>query len=76
MKSFFKKLYAGWMRFAVFLGTVMTTLLCTILFFIVLPPFSLIRLKDPLRLRLDDTDSYWEDYEPAEPTIERFQHPF
>ena len=76
MKLLFKKIYRGWMKFAVFLGAVMTTILCTILFVVLLPPFALIRLKDPLRMRLEDTDSYWEDYHPPEPTVERFLHPF
>jgi hypothetical protein len=47
----------------------------TVFYFTILVPFTLIRLKDPLRVRLGG-DSYWEPYRNEEPTLERFRRPF
>jgi hypothetical protein len=69
-------LYVGWMTMAMYLGLVMTTLLLSILFIVLLPVFSLIRLKDPLRLRLRSSGSYWEAPTPHEPTLDRTRRPF
>jgi hypothetical protein len=44
---------------------------------IVLPPFSLlVRRKDPLRRKRTKEGSYWEDYKPYEPTLERMKRLF
>jgi hypothetical protein len=67
--------YKVWMTGAHWLGAVMTPAIMTLFYFTLLVPFTLIRFKDPLRLRLGST-SYWEPYRNAEPTIERFQRPF
>jgi len=69
-------LYVFWMTAATYLGIVMSTLLLSLLFFVLLPLFSLIRLKDPLRLRLKRQGSYWEDHDPHEATLERVRRPF
>ncbi len=72
-----KPVYVVWMTAAVAMGTVMTTILLTLLFVLFLPPFSLVvRLGDPLRKRLTGKDSYWEDYKPHEATLTRMQRPF
>ena len=70
------KLYIGWMTAAMYMGTVMTTVILSILFVVLLPIFSLIRFKDPLRYKLSGTDSYWEDHEPHPATLERTARPF
>jgi hypothetical protein len=64
------------MTLASYLGMVMTTLLLSVLFFVLLPIFSLIRLKDPLRLKLRSAGTYWERPDPHEPTINRMRRPF
>jgi hypothetical protein len=69
-------LYIVWMTGAMYLGMVMTTLMLSVLFFVLLPVFSLIRLKDPLRLKLKRSDSYWEEPTPHEATIDRMRRPF
>jgi len=69
-------LYIVWMTGAMYLGIVMTTLMLSVLFFVLLPVFSLIRFKDPLRLKLKSSDSYWEDPTPHEATIDRMRKPF
>ncbi len=68
--------YIVWMTGAMYLGTVMTTVLLSVLFVILLPVFSLIRLADPLRLKMKSTGSYWEDPSPHEATLERTRRPF
>jgi riboflavin transporter FmnP len=70
------KLYVGWMTGAMYVGTVVSTVLLSILFFVLLPVFALIRFKDPLRLRLGGSDSYWEDHPPYEATLERSMRQF
>ena len=70
------RVYVAWMLGATAIGMVMVPLFMTVLFIIVLPPFALIRLSDPLRLKLKSGGSYWEPHEPFEPTIERMRRPF
>ena len=73
-----RPVYGPWVKMVFFLGTVMTVVLMTVLFFIVVPIFSLIRLKDPLRMRpsRDPKESLWETHRNSEPTLERFGRPF
>ena len=71
-----RAVYVGWMSATVPMGMVMSTLLLTVLFVVVLPVFTLIRLKDPLRKRLIKGGSYWEDSKPHEATIDRMMRPF
>jgi len=69
--------YVTWMSITVPIGIVMTTILLTVLFFVLLPVFSLVvRLSDPLRKKLTRAESYWEDYRRYEPTLERMRRPF
>jgi hypothetical protein len=71
-----KLVYVGWMSVAVPVGLAMSMVLLTVLFVFLLPVFSLVvRLGDPLRKKLRG-DSYWEDYKPHEPTLERMRRPF
>jgi hypothetical protein len=74
--SLARAVYVGWMSVVVPIGIVVSTLLLTVLFVVVLPVFSLIRLKDPLRKRLKKTGSYWEASRAYEPTIDRMMRPF
>ena len=71
-----KPVYVTWMRATAPIGMVMSTILLTLVFVLVLPPFALIvRMGDPLRKRLGG-DTYWEDYKPHEPTLERMRRLF
>lgn len=66
-----RPIYMGWMTVTVPIGIVMSTILLTLLYFILLPVFALIvRSGDPLRRRLG-ANSYWEDYKPYEHSLER-----
>ena len=73
-----RPLYGPWVKFGFVLGVIVTTILMSVLFIIVVPIFSLIRLKDPLRVRRsrDPNESFWEPHTNSEPTIERFARPF
>ena len=68
-------IYKPWMVMAHYLGLVMTTVLMTLFFFTLLVPFTLIKRRDPLRLKLG-SKSYWEPHKNPEPTIERFRRAF
>src|SRR3972149_2830043 len=59
-----KPVYVAWMRVTVPIGMVMSTILLTLVFVLVLPLFAMIvRLGDPLRRKLGAT-TYWEGYKP------------
>jgi len=72
-----KTIYVGWMSVAVPIGIVMSTIALSILFFLLLPIFSLIiRRSDPLRKKIKRSGTYWEDYKHYEPTLDRMQRQF
>jgi len=71
-----KILYVIWMTGSMYLGMVMSTVLLSVLFFVLLPVFSLIRLSDPLRQKMKASGTYWENHKPHEATIERTRRPF
>jgi len=72
-----KPIYVVWMTVAAAMGTVMSTILLTLLFVFFAPLFSIfVRMGDPLRKKLSAGGTYWEDYKPHEPTIERMRRPF
>ena len=70
-------IYVVWMSVGGKIGIVMSTLMLSLLFFILLPVFSIIvRMGDPLRKKLSNGDTYWEDYKPHEPTLDRMYRQF
>ena len=72
-----RPVYVGWMTASMAIGVVMSTILLTVLFVVLLPPFSLVvRLGDPLRKRLGHSPSYWLPHKGHEPTLERMRRPF
>ncbi len=72
-----KPIYVVWMTVASSIGVVMSTIMLTVLFFVLLPVFSaIVRLGDPLRKKHHAGGTYWETYKPHEPTIERLRRPF
>ncbi len=71
-----KTVYIVWMSMAFAMGKVMIPLFLTILYFTLLIPFTLIRLKDPLRFKLKSTGTYWEPHKNHEPTIDRMMRPY
>ena len=72
-----RPVYVGWMTGAACLGTVMTFVMLSVLFVVLLPFFSLIRLTDPLRRKLRGPgESYWEDHRHHDSTLDRCARPF
>lgn len=72
-----KPIYVVWMTVAAAIGTVMSTIMLTVLFFVLVPIFSIIvRRGDPLRKKLHAGGTYWEPYPAHEPTMERLKRPF
>jgi hypothetical protein len=71
-----RRVYVVWMTGGYYVGTVTSFLLLSVLYFAVLPVFSLIRLTDPLRLRLSSSGTYWEKPTEHEATLERMSRPF
>jgi hypothetical protein len=72
-----RPVYVAWMSVAVPIGIVVSTVMLTLLFVVLLPFFSIIaRWQDPLRKRRHSGDTYWEDYKPHEATLERTARPF
>ncbi|MCH8148880.1 MAG: hypothetical protein IH987_13020 [Planctomycetes bacterium] len=72
-----KPVYVIWMSLTVPIGLVMSTILLTVLFILLLPVFSIIvRFGDPLRKQRHARNSYWEDPKPYESTMERMARPF
>ncbi len=72
-----KPIYVVWMTVAAAIGTVMSTIMLTVLFVLLVPLFSVIvRMGDPLGKKRSTGGTYWEDYKPHEPTIERMRRPF
>ena len=72
-----RPVYVGWMTGATWLGTALTFVMLTVLFVVLLPFFSLIRLKDPLRRKLlGPGESYWENHRHHDSTLDRCARPF
>lgn len=69
--------YVGWMSVAVPIGVAMSTVLLSLMYFVLLPVFSLIvRRGDPLRRKITGSGTYWEEYKHYEPTLERMRRQF
>ncbi len=54
------------------LGHGMTIILMTAIYFLIIPFFLLLKLKDPLRLKQSATQSYWEPWLPEKEGLEDF----
>ncbi len=69
--------YLAWMSVFMPVGRVMTAVLMTLLFLLLLPVFSVVaRLKDPLQTTLKSEGTYWEPTTQHEPTLERMARQF
>jgi hypothetical protein len=71
MVNFLKKLWQGWKKIAHKLGVAQTYIIVTLFYWIIVPVFSLIRFKNPLRLRQPADRSFWIDRSAADNTLER-----
>jgi hypothetical protein len=75
MINLLKKIWAGWKKFAHALGRVQTMILLTIIYFVIIPVFSLLRFKDPLRKRLGAA-SYWQTFQTRAISLDNFRRMF
>lgn len=76
-RSIARVIYVVWMTAAMKIGVVMTFVLFSVLFVVLLPWFSFIRLRDPLGMKLKPKgESYWRDHEDQTPELERVARPF
>ena len=63
-----------WKRFANFMGRIQTFILMTIIYFLIVPFFSLMRFSDPLKLKLKkESATYWEPKKPVDTSLERMR---
>jgi hypothetical protein len=63
-----------WKRFANRMGRVQTFILMTIIYFLVVPIFSLVRFSDPLKLKLNKkSTSYWETKKEIDTSLEKMK---
>ncbi len=67
-------IYRCWMKVAFFIGRIMTTLMFTIVYFLIIPFFLILKLKDPMRTRKSHAQSYWEDWPYKNETLEDFYY--
>jgi hypothetical protein len=71
-----KKIRAVWKRFAQRVAAVQTYILISLLYGLIIPFFSLIRLGDPLRLRTKSSASFWIERPKDEPGLEQVRQQF
>lgn len=64
--------WAGWKRFAFWLGDKQATLIYTLLYFVIVGPLALIRrpFADPLQFRARANATYWLPRLPRPATLE------
>ncbi|UCH96530.1 MAG: hypothetical protein JSV88_06690 [Candidatus Aminicenantes bacterium] len=63
-----------WKRFANRMGQIQTFILMTIIYFLIVPIFSLVRFSDPLKLRLKKkSTSYWEAKKEIDTSLEKMK---
>ena len=63
-----------WKRFANRMGRIQTTVLMTIIYFLIVPIFSLVRFSDPLKLKLKKgSASYWEPKKEVDTSLEKMK---
>ena len=74
-----KPIYILWMTFAVMLGWVMTRVILSIVFYIIITPIGLItRLlgEDFLNFKISKTDSYWNNRDSSEELNQNYEKQF
>ena len=82
MNSFRKigrMLHKWWMAFAHALAVVNTTLLLTVVYILLIGPFSIVARmlgKDLLKHRIDRRGSFWNPKEPVAHTLDQTRHQF
>jgi hypothetical protein len=73
MTEFLKRFWQRWKKFAHTLGVAQTYIIVTLFYWLIVPIFSLIRLQNPLRLKLPKDGSFWLERKPAPNSIDHAQ---
>jgi len=69
------KFIAKWKKFALKIAKVQTFILMSVIYFLLVPFFSLIRFSDPLKLKIKEKkDSYWEPKKEIDVSFDRMKH--
>ncbi len=71
MRVFLERFWQGWKRVAHKIGVAQTYVIITLLYWLIVPVFSLIRLQNPLRLRQSGDRSFWIDRKPTGNSLDR-----
>ena len=78
-KTFWRRLYSLWMKFARILARVNTTILLTLVYFLIIGPIAIVLKafgKDLLDRKAERRSSYWYDKGQEKPTLERSYQQF
>lgn len=68
--GFLKTVWRGWVAFGMFCARINTFVLMTLVYFLVIPLASHVRLRDPLHKKRDE-DTFWENRKPIDRSLRR-----
>lgn len=72
-----RRIWTLWKAFAAWIGEWQTRIVLVLVYLLVLPWFSFLRLRDPLgRRRRPGAATYWEPWRREPDTVDRHVHPF
>ena len=67
----------GFFSYGHVMGLFLTVLIMSLIYWLVLPFFTFLKLGDPLKCRPNPgAASYWEDWKQNEQTVDRYSRPF
>lgn len=69
-QGFLKTVWRGWVAFGMFCARINTFVLMTLVYFLVIPLASHVRLRDPLHKKRDE-DTFWENRKPIDRSLRR-----
>jgi hypothetical protein len=75
MLGLLKLIWEKWKLFARVLGKIQTVIWLSLVYFLLIPFFSLLRFKDPLSKKMGK-ESYWQPFKSRPVTIENFRQMF
>jgi len=71
-----KSLWRGWVKVAHTIGKFNTAVILSLVYLLILPFFSLWRLKAPLGLKAHEANSNWIERPLVDEDPDRFTHPY
>ncbi len=79
LRALGKSLFAAWMRFAHLLAIVNTTIILTLVYFLLIGPIALIMRiirNDPLERRMKGVETFWRPKESVPHSLEEVRRQF